>query len=228
VNVGGVRRARMRVVVLAVFLSILGLVLVGLLALNARSLGDRFHELGAAGPVALAAAGAILIVAMVPAGLVAGAAGFVAGTAGGTVVAIIAAGVGALGAAALGRVAGTPDARHVLGSRVARWVTWFEARPVRGTILARLVPGTPFNVTSYVLGFTRVRLSTIALGSAAGFAPRCFAYAALGGSLSDLHRPEARLAIGASAALAILVTLVPRMLLRRTPPKLARVEKLDG
>jgi uncharacterized membrane protein YdjX (TVP38/TMEM64 family) len=229
VNAPAIRRARLRVGALAVVLSFVGLALVGLLALNAGSVADTFDDLGAAGAPALAAAGAILIVAMVPAGLVCGAAGFVAGAVGGTVVGLVATGLGAMGAAAIGRSAGTADARHVLGPRVERAIAWFEARPVRGTLTARLVPGTPFNVTSYVLGLTRVRLDTIGWASAVGFAPRCFAYAALGGSLNNLDQPEARAAIVASLALLVLVAVVPRVVLGgRSTPQLIPRGDIDG
>ena len=208
-----VRRARVRLVGLAVALTLAGVVLVGVIALNARDLADWFDRLGAAAVPAMALCGAVLVVLMVPGGLVAGAAGFVSGTPVGTLVAVIATSAGAGAAAAIGRWLATPSARYAFGGRVERAVAWFEGRPARSVITARLVPGAPFNVTSYVLGLTRIPLHTIVAGTAVGFAPRCFAYAALGGSLRDLGRPEATAAIIASAALLVAVLLAPRLAL---------------
>jgi uncharacterized membrane protein YdjX (TVP38/TMEM64 family) len=223
-----VRRARWRLVALAVVLTIVGVGLLGLLALRADDLSQEFDGLGSATIPALAAVGALLVVLMVPASLVAGAAGFAVGTIAGTTVAIVATTAGAAIAAALGRWTATPSARYALGARAERVVTWFDARPVRSVMTARLVPGAPFNATSYVLGFTRIPLRTIALGSAIGFAPRCFAYAALGGSLRDLGSPEATAAIIASVLLAIAVVVAPRLALGRLGPNDSNGEDRHG
>jgi uncharacterized membrane protein YdjX (TVP38/TMEM64 family) len=213
-----IRRARLRLAVLTVVLTAVGVAAVGLLALRAQALSDGFDGLGVAEIPALATAGAALVVLMVPASLVAGAAGFSGGTVVGTVVAILATTAGAVVAAALGRWSATPSGRHAFGARVERGVTWFDARPVRSVMTARLVPGTPFNVTSYVLGFTRIPLRQIALGTAIGYAPRCFAYAAVGGSLREIGSPQATAAIIASVLLAIAVVVGPRLALGRFNP----------
>lgn len=205
------RRARVRVGLLAFVASAVGLLLLGLLALDARQLSEDVVGLGAAKGPALAGLGAILVVLMFPASLVAGAAGYACGVVGGTFVGLVACAAGAGGAAALGRVVGTPVAREAFGARILRFVTWAEARPARSVMLARLLPGAPFNALSYALGLTRIRLVTIVAGSAVGYAPRCFAYAALGGSLSDLDDPNARWAIAASVALTVAVVVVPRL-----------------
>ena len=205
------RRARVRVALLAFVLSAVGLLLLGLLALDARQLSDDVMGLGVAKGPALAGLGAILVVLMFPASLVAGAAGYACGVVGGTLVALVACAVGAGAAAALGRAVGTPVAREAFGARILRFVTWAEARPARSVMLARLLPGAPFNALSYALGLTRIRLVTIVGGSAIGYAPRCFAYAALGGSLSDLDDPNARWAVAAGVVLTVAVVLVPRL-----------------
>lgn len=206
-----ISRARWRLAGLAVVLTGVGLGLLTALALNARELGDRINDLGPGTVPALAAAGAVLIAAMVPASLVAGAAGYAIGTVAGTPVALLSATAGALLCAALGRHVGTRAGRYALGDRVTRMVQWLESRPLRSVITARLVPGLPFNATSYVLGLTRIRMRDVAAGTAVGFAPRCFAYVALGGTLRDLRSPEARFALGASVLLAVLVIVVPRL-----------------
>jgi uncharacterized membrane protein YdjX (TVP38/TMEM64 family) len=213
-----IARVRWRLLGLVVVLSFTGMGLLVALALNARDLGNRIDDLGVLAVPALAVLGTLLIAAMVPAGLVAGAAGYALGTPGGTAVALIAATAGAVLCAALGRAVGTPAASSAFGARVARTVTWLDARPRRSVVMSRLVPGLPFNATSYVFGLTGIRLADVAAGTAAGFAPRCFAYAALGGSLRDLGSPEARAALGASVLLAVLVIALPRLALRGAAP----------
>ncbi len=207
---------RARVIGLVVVLSFIGAAIVVLGVVKADSLADAAAEVGALKAPALAIGGALLVALMVPAGLVAGACGYALGTVGGTIVAVIATTAGAVLSAALARRVGTPAARDAFGPRVQRTVTWLEGRPARTVVVARVVPGMPFNTTSLVLGFTRIPLSTIAAGTALGFLPRSFAYAALGGSLRDLGSPEAKAALVASIVIAILAIALPRLLLART------------
>jgi uncharacterized membrane protein YdjX (TVP38/TMEM64 family) len=223
-----ITHARRRLAGLVVVLTGLGIGLLVVLALNARELGDRIDDLGVAAIPALAVVGAALIAAMVPASLVAGAAGYAVGTAAGTPVALLSVTVGGVLCAALGRYVGTPAAGYALGDRVERTVEWLDARPLRSVITSRLLPGLPFNATSYVLGFTRIGIRDIAVGTAVGFAPRCFAYVALGGSVRDFGSPEARIALAASALLAVLVIVVPRLVLHGNSTPNPRKEASHG
>lgn len=209
-----IARARWRLGGLAVALAFVGMALLVAVALNAKDLGGRIDDLGLLAIPVLVVAGALLVAAMVPVTLVAAAAGYAFGTAGGTPVALVAASAGAMLCAAVGRYAGTPAARLAFGQRAARCVTWIDGRPIRSVVTFRLLPGLPFSASSYALGFTRIRLRDIGAGTAVGFAPRCFAYVALGGSLRDLSSPEAQVALAASVALAVLVAVAPRLLLR--------------
>lgn len=211
-----ISRARWRLGLLVSVLSFVGLSLLVVVALDAHDLADRLDDLGAAAAPALAAGGALLIVAMVPASLIAAAGGYALGTAGGTAASLAAATAGAVLCAMLGRYVGTPAAGNAFGERVAGTVAWCNARPARAVIAARLIPGLPFNAMSYVLGFTRIGLREVAAGTAIGFAPRCFAYAALGGSVRNLDSVQAKVALGASVLLALLVVVVPRVLARRS------------
>jgi uncharacterized membrane protein YdjX (TVP38/TMEM64 family) len=213
-----IARARLRMLCLVVALTGVGLALVTAAALNARDVGDRLDGLGALVGPTVGLLGAAAVVAMVPASLVAGAAGYALGIAGGTVAALVAVTAGAVTCAWLGRWVGTPAASRAFGGRVERLAAWVSRRPLRAVTTARLVPGLPFGATSYALGFTRISLRDVALGTALGFAPRCFAYAALGGSLEDLGSPEARIALAASAALAVAVVVVPRIAIGRDSP----------
>lgn len=212
----GLWAVRSRVIGLVVVLSLMGAALLVAGALKAHALADGFSELGALAYPALALAGALLVVFMVPAALVAGAAGYVAGTVGGTLIAVVATTTGAVLAALLARYVGTPAARSAFGPRIERTVGWLEARPGRTVVLARALPGMPFNTTSSVLGFTSIPLLTIGLGTALGFLPRSFAYAALGGSLHDLGSPEAKVAIAATALIAAATIILPRWLRRES------------
>ena len=205
---------RSRVIGLVVVLSMIGAGLVIAGAVKAAALADSVEGLGALQGPALAVGGALLVALMVPAGLIAGAAGYAVGTIAGTAVAVVATTAGAVLCAALSRAVGTPAARDVFGPRVRRTVAWLEARPGRTVVFARVVPGMPFNTMSVVLGFTRIPLLTIAVGTAIGFLPRSFAYAALGGSLHDLDSPEAKAALAASVVIAIAAVVLPRVLLR--------------
>jgi uncharacterized membrane protein YdjX (TVP38/TMEM64 family) len=207
-------RARWRLGALVSVLSFAGLGLLVALALNAETLGERLDGLGGAAVPVLALVGALLFAAMVPASVIAGAGGYALGTAAGTLAGLVAVTCGSMLCALMGRYVGTPAAPYAFGDRVARTVRWSNERPVRSVMVARLVPGLPLNAMSYVFGFARIGLRDLMVGTAIGFAPRCFAYAALGGSLQDLRSVQAKVALGASALLAVLIVVLPRLLVR--------------
>lgn len=185
-------------------------VLVGL-ALNAHGVADFVGGSGAAELPLMFAAVALLTPALVSAGLLAAAAGYVLGLLVGFPIALAGLTTGALLAVLLVRWVGAPEAAGALGPRVARLADWLATRPLRSVLFARLVPGLPFTYTSYACGLTSIPLSRIALGTAVGFAPRCFVYVALGGSIRDLGSPEARVALAATIAIAIGSLVLPRI-----------------
>ncbi|HET8863289.1 MAG TPA: VTT domain-containing protein [Solirubrobacterales bacterium] len=200
-------RARLALLFVAVT-AIAVAVLVGL-ALNAHDLADFAEGSDAALPLIFVAV-ALLTPALVSAGLLAAAAGYVLGLPLGFPVALAGLTAGAMLAVLLVRRVGAPGAAGVLGARIGRLAAWLEARPFRSVLFARLLPGLPFTYTSYACGLTSIPASRIAAGTAVGFAPRCFVYTALGGSVRDLGSPEARLAIAATVALGIGSLVVPR------------------
>jgi uncharacterized membrane protein YdjX (TVP38/TMEM64 family) len=185
-------------------------VLVGL-ALNARGVADFVDGSGAAELPLMFAAVALLTPALVSAGLLSAAAGYVLGLLVGFPIALAGLTTGALLAVVLVRCVGAPEAAGALGPRVGRLADWLARRPLRSVLFARLLPGLPFTYTSYACGLTPISLPTIALGTAIGFAPRCFVYVALGGSIRDLGSPEARLALAATVAIAIGSLVLPRI-----------------
>jgi uncharacterized membrane protein YdjX (TVP38/TMEM64 family) len=202
---------RTRLLCLFVVVTALAVAVLLGLALNARDLADFAEDSKLALPLIFVAV-ALLTPALVSAGLLAAAAGYVLGLAIGFPVALGGLTVGALLAVLLVRVVGVPGAAAVLGKRVARLAEWLETRPFRSVLFARLVPGLPFTYVSYACGLTSIPASRIAAGTAVGFAPRCFVYTALGGSLHDLGSTEARVAIAATVAIGIGSLVVPRFL----------------
>lgn len=204
------RGTRLRLALLFALVTFAGAAILLGLALNAHGLAGFAAAAGLAEAPLTFAAVALLTPALVSSGLLAAAAGYVLGLALGFPVALAGLTAGALFCVWLVRGVAAPNAARALGARVARLADWLRARPLRSVVLARLVPGLPFAYTSYACGLTAIPSSRIAAGTAIGFAPRCFVYTALGGSLRDLGSPEARLAIAATVAIGIGSVVVPR------------------
>ena len=80
---------------------------------------------------------------------------------------------------------------------------WIERRGFWAVLYARIAPGVPYSLVNYAAGLTRVSLPAFAAATAIGFAPRAFAYTALGGSLDDLASPEAIVAYVALVVMAL-------------------------
>ncbi|MEA2350747.1 MAG: hypothetical protein QOG86_1688, partial [Thermoleophilaceae bacterium] len=77
-------------------------------------------------------------------------------------------------------------------------------------LYVRLIPGVPFNTLNYAAGLSRLRARDMFAGTALGFAPRTFAYAALGGSISNLGAPEAKVALAVGGAMAVAGAVLAR------------------
>lgn len=208
---GSLRAVRLRLLLLSAAVTVVAVVLLAGLALNAEDVAATIEAGGVAELPLMFAAIALLTPALVSAGLLAAASGYALGLAVGFPLALAGLTAGALAAVLLVRAVGSPAAAEALGPRVERLARWLEARPFRSVVFARLFPGLPFALTSYVCGLTAIPLRRLAAGSALGFAPRCFVYTALGGSLRDLGSPEARAAIAATLAIALGSLLLPRL-----------------
>jgi uncharacterized membrane protein YdjX (TVP38/TMEM64 family) len=201
---------RLRLFLFSALVTLLATALIVGLALDAHQVADTVEEEGMAQAPLLLLAIALLTPALVSAGLLAAAAGYALGIAVGFPFALLGLTLGGLLAVVLVRVAAVPGAARVLGPRMTAFAAWVEARPLRSVIFSRLVPGLPFGVTSYACGLTRISLPLFAAGTAVGFAPRCFVYTALGGSLRDLGSPEAVAALVATGAIALASLLLPK------------------
>jgi uncharacterized membrane protein YdjX (TVP38/TMEM64 family) len=147
--------------------------------------------------------GALLVVALVPAAVVAAAAGVLFGVAIGTPLALLTITLGALGSAALGRFVARDAVDTLAGPRLARAIALVERRSFFSLLYARIVPGVPQALISYAAGLTRVPLGVFVAATALAMAPRAYAYTALGGTFGDLGRPETVVALAVLAMLAV-------------------------
>jgi len=198
-------------------LAIYGLVLATLFAIAAatgsipgtgdlRDWGDGLGLLGV-----LAAVPLFVVLNLVIAWpVLAGAVGLLFGTWVGTPLALL----GVTGAA----LAQMAIARHLAGDQVGRLLparaAGIEAFLARNGSVAvmesRVLPLVPYGLVSYSAGLTRLRFRDMGLGTLVGAAPKVFAYVALGGSISDLAAPEAKLAVALLVALGVAGALVVR------------------
>jgi uncharacterized membrane protein YdjX (TVP38/TMEM64 family) len=169
--------------------------------------------LGALGPVVYLAIGVALSCAFVPFPLLAGGAGALFGVPIGSAVAL---GVAVAAAVAQMTIARRLAAPHpeALGARAQAVNEVLERRGMLAVFYTRLVPGLPYVPLNYAAGLTSLRVRDLAAGTALATAPRAFAYAALGGTLGNLHRPEALIAIGVLAVMAVVGIVLGRRQVR--------------
>jgi uncharacterized membrane protein YdjX (TVP38/TMEM64 family) len=184
----------------------------GLSAERVRGWADGW---GVAGPLVFIAISATLTVALFPGPLLAGASGLLFGTALGTPVSIVSATLGATLAFTIARHMGRDAAEQIAHGRVRRAREWIGGRGFLSVLYARLAPGLPYSLVNYAAGLAPIRARDFVLATAIGCAPRAFAYTALGGSLHDLSKPEALVAIG---ILVVMALAAPVIALRRSGP----------
>ena len=173
-------------------------------------LRDEGERLGAWAAVVLVPLYVLVNTAAIPSPILAGAAGLMFGTLLGGALAHAGAVAAAVTQMLLTRHVARDQAAALLPKRLRGLDDFLERRGFFAVLYYRIVPGLPFLGLNYAAGLSRLRVRDMALGTAIGKAPRTFAYAALGGSLTDLSSPTARIAIGALAALAIGGALLAR------------------
>ncbi len=156
---------------------------------------DTVEPAGAWGPLLFIALGVVGTCAMFPGPVMAGAAGLLFGTAGGTAVAITAATLGAVTAFTIARYVAREEVERTLGDRFAGVRGWVARRGFVAVLSTRVAPGLPNSAINYAMGLTQIPVLAFAAGIAIGWGPKAFAYAALGGSLSNLRSPEALAAV---------------------------------
>ena len=183
-------------------------------SLDAEKVRGWFEGFGAWGPIVFIAASSLMTVALFPGPLLAGAAGLLFGTAGGTVVAIIAATTGAVLAFALGRWWAHDAVEELAHGRLARLRAWIGANGFWAVFYARLAPAVPYNLVNYAAGLSPVALGAFTLATLIGCAPRAFAYAALGGNLDNLGSPE----VIAAIVVLVVMAVIGAVAIRRSGP----------
>jgi uncharacterized membrane protein YdjX (TVP38/TMEM64 family) len=166
--------------------------------------------LGVAGPPLFVLGGVVLNCLFVPFPVIAGAAGLVFGTAAGTAIGVLAIATAATVQLLIGRRLAGEGAELLLGRRGSAAAAFVARRGFWTVLYVRLVPAVPFNTLNYAAGLSRLRARDIFAGTGLGFAPRAFAYAAVGGSLSRLDSTEARVAIAVGVAMAVAGALLAR------------------
>jgi uncharacterized membrane protein YdjX (TVP38/TMEM64 family) len=154
---------------------------------------------GALGPLVFVPLAIGLSCVFVPFPLIAGAAGALFGVALGTGVSWVAAVGAAVVQMSITRLAG---AYRPAGEKGIQH--FLATRGILAVFYVRLLPGLPFVPLNYAAGATALKRSHMAIGTALAAGPRAFAYAALGGSLSNLDRPEAKVAIGVLILMAVI------------------------
>jgi uncharacterized membrane protein YdjX (TVP38/TMEM64 family) len=197
-----VRHAR-RLIAFAVGLAAVFAISVAIAPHSAHGLRDSLAGLGPWAPVLVVATYMLLTCAMVPGPVLAGASGLLFGTALGTAVAIIGATLGATLAFVIARRLAHRSFAAIAGPRVSRWTTHIQERGFLAVLYARVAPAAPFALVSYGAGMTRVLLRDFVLATVIGASPRAFAYAALGGNLGNYSSPQALVALGVLAVMAV-------------------------
>jgi uncharacterized membrane protein YdjX (TVP38/TMEM64 family) len=143
-----------------------------------------------------------------------GAAGLLFGTAAGTFVALAGVTCAALAQMAVARFLARGHHGRLLPKRTRGIERFLERNGTVAVMESRLVPLLPFGVVNFAAGLTRMPFRDMGLGTAVGAAPKIFAYAALGGSLSDLGAPEVKVAIGLLVVMGVTGVLLVRRQIR--------------
>ncbi len=128
----------------------------------------------------------------------------------------------------LGASAAFVLARYTLRARVARWISrtpkltqidrGVERQGWRMLMLTRMVPLFPFNMQNYVYGLTAIPLSQYVLVSWLCMLPATTAVCLMSGALAEGRGELGRTLgyLGLGAALFVLLSFLPRYLLRRS------------
>jgi uncharacterized membrane protein YdjX (TVP38/TMEM64 family) len=147
---------------------------------------------------------------VIPWGILAGAAGLLFGTAAGTPLALAGVTGAALAQMTVARRLAGEHAGTLLPDRTRAIERFIERNGTTAIMESRIVPLLPYGAVNYAAGLTRLRHRDMALGTVVGGAPKVFGYVALGGSLTDLGAPEAKIAVGLLVALALVGGLLVR------------------
>ena len=177
---------------------------------NADEVRDWGDGLGWAGPIVYIPAAAVGLCLFIPGPVLAGAAGLLFGTAGGTAVALAFIVLGAVMQMSISRYLAGDAAEQLLPERIKRFDRFIAERGFWAVFYMRIAPAIPYNLVNYGAGLTRLKVGAMAAGTALGAAPRSFAWVALGGNLDDLGSTEAKVAIAVLVVMAVTGAVVAR------------------
>jgi uncharacterized membrane protein YdjX (TVP38/TMEM64 family) len=142
--------------------------------------------------------------------ILAGAAGLLFGTVGGTPLALAGVTTAALAQMWVARRLAAGHHGNLLPKRTKAIEHFLTRNGMVAVMESRIVPLLPYGLVNYSAGLTHLRYRDMALGTAVGAAPKVFAYTALGGTLSDLGSPEAIAAVTLLVLLGLAGALVAR------------------
>lgn len=190
---------RVRLAVLAVTVTTVGLVLTLSDLVSAEQLRDLVDRAGPLAPVAWVLLSSLLGALLLPGPVLAGASGLLFGAAVGTCTTLAASVLSALVSREIGYRAGRDGAAEVLGERLER----FDKVGTEAVVVQRLLPGVPDAPLSYAFGALGVTRTQMAVGTALGSLPRAFSYTAIGASLDDPTSP-----LGYAGVVGVVVSAV--------------------
>jgi uncharacterized membrane protein YdjX (TVP38/TMEM64 family) len=198
-----VERARLRLALFAaIVLALFAAATVSGRLPSAEEVRDWGDGLGWVGPLVFIPAAACGLCLFMPGPVLAGAAGLLFGTAGGTPIALSFIVLGAVMQMSISRYLAGDAAAQLLPERVKRFDRFIEERGFWAVFYMRIAPAIPYNLVNYGAGLTSLKLRSMAAGTAVGGLPRTFAWVALGGNLDDLGSTEAKVAIALLLAMA--------------------------
>ena len=142
--------------------------------------------------------------------ILAGAAGLLFGTVGGMPLALAGVIAASLAQMWIARRLAAGHHGNLLPQRTKSIEDFITRNGALAIMESRIVPMLPWGLVNYSAGLTRLRFRDMVLGTVVGGAPKVFAYAALGGSLTDLTSPEAIAAVVLLALLGLAGILVAR------------------
>jgi uncharacterized membrane protein YdjX (TVP38/TMEM64 family) len=199
---------------LAVYGLALGMVFVAALLAGAIPSAEEARRFGDdLGPFAgLAYVPLFAIVNFVVAwGILAGAGGLLFGTLAAWPLALAGVTLAALAQMAVARRLAKDHAGQLLPKRVRGLEEFLQRSGTVAVMESRIVPFLPYGVVNYAAGLTRLGYREMAVGTLIGAAPKVFAYVALGGSITNLHAVEVKVAV----ALLVILGIVGLVVVRR-------------
>lgn len=186
-------------------------------SLSADRVRDIVGSLGSTeGPLVFIVVAAVLVAVMFPLPPIAAAAGILFSTVTGTAVTAVGAVLGAAGCFLIARNLAADAADTVGGVRFQRTHRWIDERGFAAVFLTRVAP-MPYSLVSYLAGLTRVPLHTFSAATAIGVLPRVYAYTAIGGNLTHLNSPQARIAFAILVGMFLIGLLLMVRDHRKTP-----------